>query len=121
MDYCFMRPCTAAASCTVIVAKDHVTRLLCAHAVPRKGAAVDWVTQQVARDIQRMGHHGRIVLRSDQEPALVDLANHVARQRGEAVTILEHAPKDSQANGMIERGVETVEEITRVHQLALEG
>ena len=60
----------------------------------------------MVRDIERMGHHGRIVLRSDQEPALVDLANHVARLRGDAATVLEHSPKDSQSNGMIERGCE---------------
>ena len=48
------------------------------------------------------------------------LTNAVATARGDAETILEHSPKDSQANGKVERGVRTVEEMTRVHQLQLE-
>ena len=35
-----------------------------------KAAGVEWVAQQMARDISKCGYHRRVVLRSDQEPAL---------------------------------------------------
>ena len=94
--------------------------MLAAHVVPSKGAGVDWVVRQLVRDVERMGHHGKVTLRSDQEPALVDLLRHVARARGDVETVIEHSPRDSKANGMIERGVRTVEEVIRVQQLEVE-
>ena len=45
------------------------TRLLTAHAVPTKGAVADWTAQQVVCDLERLGHHGRLVIRCDQEAA----------------------------------------------------
>ena len=79
------------------------TGMFCAHAVPYKGAGVEWVAQQMARDISKCGYHGRVVLRSDQEPALQDLKGQVARLRGDLPTVLEASPVgDSQSNGFVE-------------------
>ena len=62
-----------------------------------KGAVVEWTARQVVRDLERLGHHGRLVIRCDQEAALKSLVSEVARIRGDAVTILEHsAVGDSQ-------------------------
>ena len=61
------------------------------------------------------------MLRCDQEPALVDLMNAIAKERSPAPTVFEHSKvEDSQSNGFIERGVRSVEEMTRVMKLDIE-
>ena len=90
--------------------RDRETRILSAHAVPMKGAVMEWTAQRVVRDVERLGHHRRLVIRCDQEAAFKSLVTEVARVRGDAVTISEHsAVRDSQGNGFIERAVRTVE------------
>ena len=62
-----------------------------------------------------------VILKSDQEPAIVDVLNEIARMRGEGRTIIEHSPvAESQANGFVERAIQTVEKILRTHLLASE-
>ena len=51
----------------------------------------------------------------DQEPAIVDVLRGSVNLRGSRGTLLEHSPvADSQSNGFIERGIRSVEEMTRV-------
>ena len=89
----------------VIVMKDYDTRLLAAHVVLVKGADIEWASKQLVR---------RLVIRSDQEPALVNLLEEAAKMRGDSTTVLEHSlVGDSQGNGFIERGVRTIEEMVR--------
>ena len=83
---------------------------------------MEWTAQQVLRDLERLGRHGRLVIRCDQEAALKSLVSEVASERGDAVTISEHsAVGDSQRNGCIERAVRTVEEMVRTLKLDLEA
>ena len=55
----------------VLVGCDRTSRSSIAHAVPYKGADVSWTAEQVCRDLNCLGHCGRVTSRSDQEPALV--------------------------------------------------
>ena len=83
-----------------------------------KGAVVGRTAQQVVRDLERLGHHGRVVIRCDQEAAHKSLVSEVARMRGDAVTTSEHcAVGDFQGNGFIERAVRTAEEMVRTLKL----
>ena len=89
--------------------------MVSAHVVPLKGAVLDWVIQQCARDLERLGHYGQVTLKSDQEAAFVDVLRKIANLRGSLGTLLEHSPiADSQSNGLIERGIRSVEDMTRV-------
>ena len=120
-DYCFLRNGPNEACAPTLVAKDRRTKLLMSHVVPCKGADQEWVAAQTLRDLERLGHYGDIVLRSDGEPALVDLMKEIEKGRGNRRTVIEHsAPGDSQGNGFIERGVRSVEEMARVLKLDLE-
>ena len=120
-DYCFMRNTAGGDYVPVLVSKDKKTKLITAHVVPCKGADVEWITKQCNRDIQKCGHYGPVTLRSDQEPAIIDLLKAVAVERSPAESILEHsAVGDSQGNGFVERAVRSVEEITRVLKIDLE-
>ena len=104
-DYCFMRDQPGMESAKILVSKDRATRMVSAHVVPLKGAVIDWVIQQCARDLERLG----------QEAAIVDVLREIANLRVARGTLLEHSPVTaSQSNGLIERGIRSVEEMTRV-------
>ena len=69
-----------------------------------------------------MGVHGKVILKSDQENAILDVLNDVCKQRGKesdsAMTLVESSPKgDSQSNGIAERAVQDLEEGVRTHKL----
>ena len=114
-DYCFMRHQPGSESAKILVSKDRATRMVSAHVVPLKGAVIDWVIQQCARDLERLGYYGQVTLKFDQEVAIVDVLREIANLRGSRGTLLEHSPvADSQSNGLIERGIRSVEEMTRV-------
>ena len=114
-DYRFMRDQPGLESAKILVSKDRATRMVSAHVVPLKGAVLVWVIQQGARDLERLGHNCQVTLKSDQEPAFVDVLKGIAYLRGSRGTWLEHSPvADSQSNGFIERGIRSVEEMTRV-------
>ena len=122
VDYCFLRNTPGEESIPVLVMRDRETRLLSAHAVPMKGGVIEWTAQQVVRDLERLGHHGRLVIRCDQEAALRSSVSEVARMRGDPVAISENsAVGDSQGNGFIERALRTVEEMVRTLKLDLEA
>ena len=55
-DYCFMRDQQGTESAQILVSNDRATRMVSAHVVPLKGAVLDWVIQQCARDLERLGH-----------------------------------------------------------------
>ena len=78
----------------------------------------------VLRDLTKMGIHNdvKLVLKSDQEHAIVDLVKEVARTRGGiGRTLIEQAPRgDSAGNGLVERAVQTIEGQVRVLKVALE-
>ena len=87
--------------------RDPETRHLSAHAVHTKGAVVEWIAQQVVRDLERLGHHGRLVILCDQDAALKSLVSEAARMRGDAVTISKNPLllEIHEENGFIERAV----------------
>ena len=102
-------------SAKILEPKDRATRMISAHVVPLKGAVLDWVIQQCARDLERLGHYGQVTLKSDQEAAIVDVWREIANLRGSRGTLLEYSPvADPQSNGLIVRGIRSVEEMTRV-------
>ena len=67
------------------------SKYLVAYVVPSKGVSEEWVADEIVKDLKRMGHHGHVVLRGDQEPALGSLFERVAEIRG-SVTVPETAP-----------------------------
>ena len=120
-DYCFLRNRPGDPSVPVLVGKDRKTRCFVAHVVPGKGAKTDWIPVQLARDLRKMGYFGRVVVRSDGEPAIKDLMVELARARGNAETAIENtAPGDSRSNGYAERAVRSVEEQVRAIKLGYE-
>ena len=64
----------------------------------------------------------QIIIKSDQEPAMVALVEDVVRAREEGRTTVEESPKQSSgSNGVVERAVQEVEGQMRALLLAVEG
>ena len=92
--------------------------------VPSKSVE-DFIVKRSVAFIRECGHEmSKITLKTDQEPAILDLVENVTRFRaalGAEGTVPENSPTYShQANGVIERGVQTVEGIIRTLRSALE-
>ena len=91
-DNCFLRDQPGMESAKILVSNDRASRMVSAHVVLLKGAVIDWAIQQCARELERLGHHGQITLKSDQESAIVDVLKEIANLRGFRGTLLEHSP-----------------------------
>ncbi len=75
----------------------------------------------MCRDLKKFGIRGDVMFKTDQEPALVDLVNQICSLRPESRSCLSHSGVgDSKGNGLAERAVQSVEEMIRVHKLAVE-
>ena len=77
----------------------------------KNGAFCDRVVEQVAGDLLRLGVHGDVVLKSDQESARGLKADHP-----ETVSC-----GDSGGNGMTERAIQSIEHFFRTHRMYLES
>ena len=65
-----------------------------------------------------------VIVKTDQEPSIVHLVDEIGKRKAEAGGrwIRENSPVDSHAsNGVVERGVQSVEGQVRVLKGALEG
>jgi hypothetical protein len=122
VDYCFMGGANDDKTNTIVVAKEYGSRMVMASVVPMKGMSHEFPGKRIGAFLKELGlEHVDVVLKGDQEPALQDLLREIARIRAPAKTFFEQsAVGSSQSNGMIERGILTVEGQIRVMKDALE-
>ena len=119
-DWAFLRDRVGAPLLSVLVGIDHRTSLRAAIVCTDRRATNAETIDAVLTALRRMGHHGTLELRSDGEPALMELLRNVAAKRKAQTVVKRSAPSDSQSNGRIERTVRSVEEATRVLKIDLE-
>ena len=88
-----------------------------------KGAAQEWVAEQLVRDLLKFGHHGELTLKTDQEPAIRALFESAVRSASRQVQqIVPEASSvgESQSNGLVEQAVQELEKQIRCLKLKLE-
>ena len=108
----------------VLVMYCSLSRAVFAHAVRRKGAD-EQVVQQIVDDIAWLGHT-RLVLRSDNEPAMLALVSEalkvVRMQLVDIATVSSEGsvPYDPQTNGAVEVAVRNVKSSLKANLLTLE-
>ena len=120
-DYFFPRDAPGKEGVTAVALCDKQSGWLAAHVVDNKGSGTKKAVDQILRDLRRMGHHGKVVVKTDQESAIIDLLRVVAQQRGEARTIFTTAARsDSKGNGAAEKAVQSTEEMVRTLMVDLE-
>ena len=108
---------------TVLVMQESETRSIWSYAVEHKGASEEWVIHQVCEDLETVGlKDDRIIIKDDQEPAIIDVAKQIALNRGGRFgTALDNSRVgDSDSNGTIERAIQDVEGQCRTMRSALE-
>ena len=88
-----------------------------------KGATETWAIEHICEDLATIGlQNDRIVAKSDQERAIVDMAHGIARIRSPdfGTGIDNSAVGDSDSNGTIEKAIQDVEGMCRTLKAALE-
>ena len=90
----------------ILVMKDSKTKMVCAWTVPRKGIDA-YAIVMLRKMTERLGHK-RIVMRSDNEPAILALKEAVRRETDVDVILEEVPVGDHQANGIVENAVKQV-------------
>ena len=120
MDYCFIRRAAEPDTTTVLVVKDRFSRAIRAHVLGFNGTCLEEASQIAAGAISQFGHKGSIAVKTDNEPALVDLRNEVIKKLHVGVMVIKPPVGESQSNGSIEGCVKTFKGLLRVHLAALE-
>lgn len=124
-DFMFLGPQEAAGeTIPVLVIRESVSKMVLSAPVPSKSTGT-FVAKRVIAFLSEIGClHGDVVVRSDQEPAMVAVVNEVGRLRaaaGGGRWIVEHSPVGSSAsNGVAERAIQAVQQQVRVLKLAIE-
>ena len=120
-DYFFPRDKPGENGITALAVCDNNSQFLSGHVVDAKGASAEHAIKQVLRDLRKMGHYGSLKVRMDQESSISDLFKAVAKERGDARTVLTHAARsDSKGNGQAEKAVQSIEEMVRTLFIDLE-
>ena len=84
MDYMFMTSKDVEKMSPILVIKDMKTKTIFAHVVSRKGTSDKWIIKRLIEDLDSLGYGWtKVAIRSDQEPAIVDVKNAVRRARWE--------------------------------------
>ena len=104
-----------------LVSFERGVKWVSANVVPEKGVE-GYAVQAAGREIDLAGLR-RVVIKSDQEPALKDLLRVVKAERPEAIELQpEESPVgESKSNGEIERAIQTVQGQMRTLKLGLES
>ena len=117
LAYAFLRETESDEAMIILVMKDRDSKMIFADAVEMKGRGLDGTVQRVVENLARLGHK-KVILRSDQEPAIIDLIAGVIAVRDDP-TIPRNSPVgESQSNGLVERAVRSVKDQVRTLRLA---
>ena len=110
MDYCFMGKKDEEAQ-PILVARDRDTRMTVSFLVQSKGLVSNYTVKRLMAFLREIGHHSnKIIIRSDQESPIKAVAEQLAKERGEAQTLLENSPvRSSGSNGIVERAIKEIE------------
>ena len=104
---------------TMMVIKDEASGCVAAHVCSQKGASDQWLVSRICDDLDMFGHT-EIVLKSDGEPAIVQVQNAVKGTRNHP-TICQNPPAyDPQANGSAERAVQEVTNQIKAMKIGLQ-
>ena len=137
MDYCFLTEDVnresgehgeeeaekARTSITVAVMQESLSKSVWAYAVESKGSMEEWMVQQACEDLETVGlKNERFVLKSDQEPAMVDVLKEIQKSRKCDYGSALHSSRvgDSDSNGTIENAIGSFEGVARTLGIALE-
>ena len=104
----------------ILMGVNHESNWITANMVPRKGPD-PFAVHVVVKEIEASGYN-KMIVKSDQEPAILDLLRTARRERAETIQVIpEESPVgEHQSNGKIENTVQIVEGQIRIMKLVME-
>ena len=122
MDYCYVRREDEEETITMMVLKERQSKALQAWVTPTKSTVLDEgaVAERAAASVRRFGHKKKVLLKVDNEAAILAMRELVTEKLGMETLEQEPQPHESQSNGAVENGVRLIKGLLRVHVLALE-
>ena len=119
LDYAFMNSKESEEEAQpIIVLKDRRSGTIKAHMVEEKGVNA-YAIKRVGQDLGLLGYK-RIILKSDNEPAIRALKEAVKTERNEELIMVESPVGESASNGEVENAIRQVEGQTRTIKSSLE-
>ena len=108
MDYCFMGTHRLPArKVPILIARDEKSKWIMGYAVDKKGP-VPWLVSAIIEDIKNLGYgSSKIVLKSDQEDAIVALRNAIIESRKAETVPKLSVKRDQKFHDEIEVAVKT--------------
>ena len=119
-DYAFIRRDDEEEVATLLVMRDRDSKALRAWVLERKGVDMEATVDRAVQGVRELGYRGRVLIRTDGEPALVALRNAVIAALPDGATPISTPVGESASNGGIEGGVKILKGLLRVHLAALE-
>ena len=124
LDFMFMGEEKSEKTLVILVAKERTTKAVMGCVVPRKSEG-EWLAKRVMAFMREFGCElEQVTMKTDNEPALVAVAENVGRLRaakGGVGMVVEHSPvHSSKSNGIVERAVQSVQGVIRTMRSAVE-
>ena len=124
MDFMFMGEEKSEKTLAMLVAKERTTKAVMCCVAPRKSSG-EWLAKRVMACMREFGCElEKVTIKTDNEPALVAVADQVGRLRaakGGKGMVVEHSPvHSSKSNGIVERAVQSVQGMVRTMRSAVE-
>ena len=121
VDYMFMESedRTAEKGMPILVSRDRKSKWINAAVVTQKGNCA-YAIKRLSEDLGSLGYN-RIILKSDQEPAIKDLKIRVKAERPEEIIMEESPAYEHRSNGEVERAIQTVQAQVRTIKGSLES
>ena len=121
LDYAFIDHKDSEQKNGIVVMKCHRTKYTFSHVVENKGseAGMSETVNQLVRDIESLGYK-QVILQCDAENSIKDLRNTIIRKRIDETLYRDVAKGQSQSNGVVERGIQSIENQMRCIKLGLE-
>ena len=124
MDFAFMGDEESEELLTILVAKERTTRMLMSTVVQAK-SSVEFAAKRTLAFLREIGcEHVAMTVKSDNEPAMSALVTQIGKLRaangGQRFSVEMSPAYSSASNGVVERGVQTVQGQVRVLRSAVE-
>ena len=103
----------------ILVAKDRKTKVVRARVVPQKGVQA-YAVKVLGGIVDSLGYK-RVLLKSDQEPAILSLKERVKNESGVEIMMEESPEYDSAGNGEVENAIQMVQGQFRTMKDGLES
>ena len=103
----------------MIIMRDSKSKTIGAHFIQCKGIGDEYIVRRLMKDIDSLGY-STVTLKSDGEPALVQVLNEIKNRRVQDTFIMHPPAYDPQANGLIEQTVQSTMNQFRAVRLGLE-